>query len=394
MSAGQLSSPMILAVDPSKIINQKKMIVTHDSLFEIDAPTPDCNIFFTINKERPAAFDLPNKIRKMTVPQRNTVHYKKYFWLTPGKRTIKAMAIDAKGRESNVVTRVFTVSEPSESDYSSLAEYRCADEIVADQIKPKRNEIQSMTFSERGWNEDQTQNSIYFEELPAEPELPKCLYCGCEYALSAEEARFCSQCSKPIPRYNECEPEKIYPGCTGVCSKCSSLIPLDASNCPVCDEPCQERLVENCEYDVNGDRICDACSRKSAPVATHCQFCDKKFPIPVMVGQAIPPKMNPAAMEQICTGCERRCAPEARICDWCGVPLGTRINPVPPNPFKFLATAENIQCVICFTELPPFVIFCAVCGVHLDAPARLDPRNSSLGEIATLPFEQLPRFES
>lgn len=329
MSAGQLASPMILAVDPSKILNQKKMIVAHDCLFEIDPPSPDCNIFYTINKERPASFELPKKVRKMTVSQRQTVHYKKYFWLTPGKRTIKAMAIDAKGRESNVVTRVFTVSDPGEHDYSNVEGYKCADAIVEAQLNPKKHEIQSITFSERGWNEE-TQNSMFFEE-PLEPELPKCLYCGCEYALSAEEARFCSQCSKPIPRYNECEPEKVYPGCTGVCSKCSSLIPLDASNCPVCDESIPERAVESCQYDeISGERICDACSRKSAPEATHCQFCDKKFPIPVMVGQAIPPKMNPAAMEQICTGCERRCAPEARICDWCGVPLGTWKSEFPP----------------------------------------------------------------
>jgi hypothetical protein len=85
-----------------------------------------------------------------------------------------------------------------------------------------------------------------------------------------------------------------------------------------------------------------------------------------MLGQAVPPKLNPSAGIQVCSACDRHCSPEARICDWCGVRL---------------AEASSQDCAICNTHLPPWVSFCATCGVYFDPPPRLDPRNSSLGNF-------------
>ena len=46
---------------------------------------------------------------------------------------------------------------------------------------------------------------------PQAPPKPKCHYCGCEYAITGS-CRFCTQCSKPIPHYQECEPDQVYQG--------------------------------------------------------------------------------------------------------------------------------------------------------------------------------------
>ena len=312
----------------------------------------------------------------MTVAQRETLLYSKPFWLLPGRRTIKAMAVAEDGRESNVVTRVFTVKEVEDGQPMG-DEQKCGDTLVKKQLEPRKNRgPASISFSTERWDAQLNTQSIFYEEEIAEAE--KCHYCGCEFALGSEMARFCSQCSKPIPRYSECEPEKVYSGCTGVCSACSSFVPLDSGNCPVCDAIIVPREVEEVSFDADGLKLCDKCRRKSPPEAAACQFCEAVFPLPVMLGQAVPPKLNPAGQVQICSSCDRRCSPEARICDWCGIPLGT---------------AVGQECAICNTTLPPWVSYCAMCGVYFDPPPRLDPRNSDLGAVSSnLPFDQLPQW--
>jgi hypothetical protein len=131
MSAGQLPSPMIMPFDQSLVINSKNRTVKNGCVFQIDAHNPDDKIFFTINNNRPQPYDLPMKIPKMTPNQRETILYKKPFWMVQGKRTIKAMSLGVDGRESNVVSRVYTISEnPDEKDdINYRKEYKCADSI-------------------------------------------------------------------------------------------------------------------------------------------------------------------------------------------------------------------------------------------------------------------------
>ena len=109
-------------------------------------------------------------------------------------------------------------------------------------------------------------------------------------------------------------------------------------------------------------------------------MCDLMFPIPVMLGQAAPPKLRPGFGLQECHGCGRKCSPEARICDWCGIAL---------------AGALGQECAMCNTLLPPFVTYCGQCGIYFDPPPRLDPRNSALGEeTKSLDFNQLPQWDN
>jgi len=130
--------------------------------------------------------------------------------------------------------------------------------------------------------------------------------------------------------------------------------------------------------DNNGDKICPRCAHRSPNDATACIMCEFVFPLPVLLGQAVPPKLKPGAPCQECSGCGRRCAPDARICDWCGVSLNS---------------ALNQECAICNIVLPPFVTYCGQCGVYFDPPPRLDPRNSALGEKGQiLEFDKLPAW--
>ena len=130
--------------------------------------------------------------------------------------------------------------------------------------------------------------------------------------------------------------------------------------------------------DNNGDKICPRCAHRSPNDATACIMCEFVFPLPVLLGQAVPPKLKPGAPCQECSGCGRRCAPDARICDWWGVSLNS---------------ALNQECAICNIVLPPFVTYCGQCGVYFDPPPRLDPRNSALGEKGqVLEFDKLPAW--
>ena len=281
MAAGQLRSPMIMAYDQSAVVNQKTSTVQSDCLFQLSPDEPNHKIYFTINKGRPAPFDLPKKLRKMTISQRETLLYKNPFWMLPGKRTIKAMSVGEDGRESNVVTRVFVVNDEIPTGEIST-EYKCADRLVQKQLDVTNKQVSSIAFSSQRWD-DGVVSQPFFEEEPPKQDL--CHYCGCEYALGPDMARFCSQCVKPIPKYSECEPGKVYTGCTGVCRSCSSFIPLDGANCPVCDTPIEQREIDEVSFDADGQKICDRCQRSSLPDAAACQFCEKPFPLPVMVGQ-------------------------------------------------------------------------------------------------------------
>ena len=374
MSAGQVPSPMIMAMDQSAVVNQKKATVRSDCIFQIEPHDSKHKIYYTVNKSRPEPWDLPKKLRLMTINQRETLLYKNPFWMLPGKRTIKAMSVREDGRESNVVTRVFLIND-EEEDCIIDSQYKCADTLVQNQLNVNKKNLSSIEFSSQRWD-DGVQSIFYEEEIVTKVDL--CHYCDCEYALGPDVARFCSQCSKPVPKYSECEPGKVYNGCTGVCKSCSSFIPLDGTNCPVCDAPIAQREIDVVNFDFEGQKICGSCSRTSPPDAAACQFCEKPFPLPVMIGQAVPPKLNPGGAAQSCSTCDRRCSPEARICDWCGVPL---------------PTATGQDCAICNTKLPPWVSYCGVCGIYFDPPPRLDPRNSTLGPVSTnLPFDQLPQW--
>ena len=83
-------------------------------------------------------------------------------------------------------------------------------------------------------------------------------------------------------------------------------MPLDASSCPLCDIPIPQREIEQAQFSPDGQKFCDKCQKLSPVDSKNCQFCDKPFPLPVMVGQAVPPKLKPALSSQICSSCDRR----------------------------------------------------------------------------------------
>ena len=130
----------------------------------------------------------------------------------------------------------------------------------------------------------------------------------------------------------------------------------------------------------SGELICPKCAHHSPPGSKACHRCGSHFPVPIMLGQAAPPKLRPSDLLIPCDGCGRECAPDARICDWCGVAL---------------KQAVSHECAICAVKLPVFVTYCGECGVYLDPPPRLDPRNAGLGEQChQLQFDQLPRWST
>lgn len=79
MAAGQVHAPMILAMDHSLVIEPKSSKVQAACVFQIDPKCHTHKIFFTVNNGRPTAWDLPKKLAKMTMAQRETLLYKEPF---------------------------------------------------------------------------------------------------------------------------------------------------------------------------------------------------------------------------------------------------------------------------------------------------------------------------
>ena len=258
MSAGTIPPPLIITSEIAK-----KKSVPWNCLFEFEAKDPAYFIYYTINAERPATFDLPGVYKKMNPKQRNTLLYKSPFWLMNGKRTIKAIALSPDGRESNVVSRVFDILPPPPGVIlEDELEADCGDVLLTNKLNPpKPKKFEEIKYS---------QKSIILDLDEPQPIRSRCHYCNCEFAPTEANThrnmllyssllhlfsflfifrlnnlatlpeikslvRFCTQCSKPIPHYSECEPDEVYQGCNGVCPNpsCKSFCPLDAVACPV-----------------------------------------------------------------------------------------------------------------------------------------------------------------
>ena len=268
MAAGTIPPPLIVTSEIGKKL-------PWDTVFELEAPNSSCSVFYTIDGQRPAVFELPFVYKKSNPGQRNTLLYKGRFWLMGGKRTVKAVCLAPDGRESNVITRVFNIDQ-AEPDENRLLELNadCADTLMVMQTNPpkKKKVFHEVTLIE------------HFDE-PKTPPKPRCHYCNCEYAITGA-CRFCTQCSKPIPHYSECEPEQVYQGCNGICPSCSAICPLDATNCPICDIVLPERkMTEEVKVTNQGFLICPKCRHESPPQSKACQRCESVFPLPIMTGQ-------------------------------------------------------------------------------------------------------------
>ena len=99
--------------------------------------------------------------------------------LSPGKRTIKVMAVSEDGRESNVVTKIFNIL-PCDSEESFDDSYKNADYLLQKQTQPPKRSLQSIEFSSQKWDTG-LDTEIFYEEEISKPIT--CHYCGCEYAL-------------------------------------------------------------------------------------------------------------------------------------------------------------------------------------------------------------------
>ena len=65
MSAGTIPPPLIITSEIAK-----KKSIPWNCLFELEAKDPSYFIYYTINAERPATFDLPAVYKKMNPKQR------------------------------------------------------------------------------------------------------------------------------------------------------------------------------------------------------------------------------------------------------------------------------------------------------------------------------------
>lgn len=136
--AGGIDVPQIIPLRTSRglkkhVIDSRTKIVIRTSKYRKHFNSPsfseyhvieneDCVIYFTLNGKRPNPFQLYG--------DKYTYKFEEPFMLSPGKVTIKALAVKEEDelKQSSVITRTFTVHE-RESNGSS-------DDETVDQVNP------------------------------------------------------------------------------------------------------------------------------------------------------------------------------------------------------------------------------------------------------------------
>ncbi|CAF4625936.1 unnamed protein product, partial [Rotaria sp. Silwood1] len=120
MTAGSISAPSIIPLRTVQYGHTQKFTIDTNTLIEISSETKDVDIYYTLDGSKPDPFTA-------LATRRSTIQYKKAFYIpkniaTPGKVTIKAIAVSKDGiRESVVVTKKFDV-QVVESDHSPTDE--------------------------------------------------------------------------------------------------------------------------------------------------------------------------------------------------------------------------------------------------------------------------------
>jgi len=393
MTAGSIAVPTIIPLR-YPLMTRSKNNIDSNTLIELHSDTPCTKIYYTVDNTR------PNRDKKLG--QQTTMIYKEPFMLRAGKRHIKAMAVSKDGRESNVVTKVFSV------DYAEPLNQTSSEDDDNDNFKKEINETKLSTKlmtanvmsgqgpfkGHRSWtppspqqilnshNEKMNLSNLIRNSRSISPKpehnLVRCVHCD-HLRPKSQTSRFCPECGKPIPV--DPNADYIEPGSMGMCIKCRSYIPLNQERCIVCEEPIASTQRHVTTVRMQDVIICGACGSNNPPNLTHCASCEHRFPAAIHTGESAPPLPRLDAELIRCPACSRINNPDARFCDWCGEK---------PIPEEF-----PITCSLCKHNNPPYSKFCSHCGSQFDAPQRLDPRNSELeDQFMSCSFKDLPMWKT
>ncbi|XP_069578174.1 double zinc ribbon and ankyrin repeat-containing protein 1 [Brachyistius frenatus] len=369
MAAGSVSAPLIIPIIQLQTHRAKNHINTSTPV-SIHSDSAGVLIFFSLDGSKPAAVQRGSagSSRKYNEP----------FLLPAGRVSVRAVAITSDGRQSSVVTKVFTVdvvdSDRTEDDLQfPSAGTSCFAERPTEQRMMGNNPPHSgprfldarlgsgsgaQTGSSRcsnsaGSGEPQQRSSTQASRLQRDTDFLRCVQC-LSLRPSDPFARFCAQCGGVVPPL----PGQRLPPTEGgqmlLCVFCNSLVPVNTQTCLICEASIDQQLQPQASRTLQDRVLCVCCGSRNPAHISSCVTCERHLQ-PVQCVRSSAPS-GPAADSRMlsCSRCKRTNHSDARYCDWCGSKPGH--------------AAGCVTCWRCGASGHPYAFYCASCGVFLEAP--------------------------
>uniref|UniRef100_A0A3Q3F2P5 Double zinc ribbon and ankyrin repeat domains 1 n=1 Tax=Labrus bergylta TaxID=56723 RepID=A0A3Q3F2P5_9LABR len=314
--------------------------------------SPGVQIFFTLDGSRPVAVQRGSA--------GNSRKYNEPILLPAGRVSVRAVAVTSDGRESAVVTKVFSV-EPVDSKNGKENE---EDFLRSDQLvnKPPQT-VSRLHFPSCPWCLSQCSNylsdsgvlkqlsSTETSRICRETDFLRCA--GCLSVRPSDPfARFCSYCGAPVSVITE---QRLPPTEGGQVLHTHPNVMIQQHNT---------------------SRVSSMKGFGNPAHISSCLTCESRLQTAVCVGNGAP-SVHPADRRMLsCSRCKRLNWSDSRYCDWCGSKPG-----------------HAVSCVICWrcgASGHPYAIHCTACGVFLEGPrapnryaappsSRLDQSTQTVG---------------
>ncbi|XP_014196268.1 double zinc ribbon and ankyrin repeat-containing protein 1 isoform X1 [Haplochromis burtoni] len=375
MAAGAVSAPLIIPIIHLQTHGAKNHIDTSTPV-SIQSDSAGVLIFYTLDGSKPGAghHGAAGSSRKYSQP----------ILLPAGRVTVRAVAVTSDGRESSIVTKVFSVDplddflQPPPEGTSFLAETsepkmmgnhslqsgprflngRHGSEIGAQLASSQRS--QPAVFRESG---DLRQlKSTETTRVQRDTDFLWCARC-LHRRPSDPLAQFCAQCGAALPML----PGHRLPPAEGgqmlLCVFCGALVPASTHSCLVCEAAIDQQLQPRAGITLQGHVMCVCCGSGNPADAFSCLTCESRLQQVGGARSAVPSDPGAHTRMLSCTRCKRLNRSDARFCDWCGS--------------KPTHAARCVTCQRCGASAHPYASYCTACGIFLEAPVPL----GSCGDI-------------
>uniref|UniRef100_A0A3P9CEF6 Double zinc ribbon and ankyrin repeat domains 1 n=1 Tax=Maylandia zebra TaxID=106582 RepID=A0A3P9CEF6_9CICH len=380
MAAGAVSAPLIIPIIHLQTHRAKNHIDTSTPV-SIQSDSAGVLIFYTLDGSKPGAghHGAAGSSRKYSQP----------ILLPAGRVTVRAVAVTSDGRESSIVTKVFSV-DPLDDFLQVIAHLPAADHISqlplhtpddsqkcflclpmmgnhSLQSGPRflngrhGSEIDAqLASSQRSqpavFRESGDLRQLKSTETTRVQRDTDFLWCArCLHRRPSDPlAQFCAQCGAALPLL----PGHRLPPAEGgqmlLCVFCGALVPASTHSCLVCEAAIDQQLQLRAGITLQGHVMCVCCGSGNPADAFSCLTCESRL-------QQVSSGRSQEMLS--CTRCKRLNRSDARFCDWCGS--------------KPAHAARCVTCQRCGASAHPYASYCTACGIFLEAPVPL----GSCGDI-------------
>ncbi|XP_078022700.1 double zinc ribbon and ankyrin repeat-containing protein 1 [Epinephelus lanceolatus] len=400
MTAGSVSAPLIIPIIPLQTHRAKNHMDTNTPV-SIQSDTPDVLIFYTLDGSKPAAVQRGSagSSRKYTGP----------ILLPAGRVAVRAVAVTSDGRESSVVTKVFSVElvdannrKESEENFLRGDQQRpsegtscSAENSAGSSLRPPEPRMMGNASPQSGprflnsrlgspTNKQQQTgsskcsqsassgvlkqlSSTQTSRILRETDFLRCAQC-LSFRPSDPFARFCAQCGAAVPPLPEQRLPPAEKGQTVCCVFCNTLVPVNTQTCLICDASIHQQLRPQSSLTLQEHVVCVCCGSGNPPHVSNCLTCESRLQLAVCVGNSAPSVHSAGSRKLTCSRCKRLNHSDARYCDWCGSKPGH--------------AASCVVCWRCGASGHPYAFYCTACSAFLEAP----PPPTSCSDI-TRPVE-------